>query len=68
MDTIGAGDAFIGCLLYQISTLSDPMEAADDFEALAEMVKRANTAGALTTTRFGAIEALPNQQQLAGVN
>ena len=68
VDTTGAGDAFIGCLLYQISTLSEPHEAANDFEALSEMVNRANTAGALTTTQFGAIEALPNQEQLAAVN
>ncbi|SFR37486.1 fructokinase [Robiginitalea myxolifaciens] len=67
VDTTGAGDAFIGCLLYQISTLENAHEAASDFDAFAEMVKRANAAGALTTTKFGAIEALPHQEQLTAV-
>jgi len=28
------------------------------------MVRKANAAGALTTTQFGAIPALPNQEEL----
>jgi len=59
IDTTGAGDAFIGCLLYQISTLKDPHEIHDDFELFQEMVVKANKAGAHTTTDFGAITSLP---------
>jgi len=59
VDTTGAGDAFIGCLLYQISTLKDPHEILTDFELLQKMVKYANKAGAYTTTGFGAIPSLP---------
>lgn len=64
VDTTGAGDAFIGCLLYLLSGLQDPSTAMKDFGALADMVRTANAAGALTTTQFGAIPSLPTLQQL----
>lgn len=59
IDTTGAGDAFIGCLLYQISQLSDPHHILEDTDQLLDMVEKANKAGAITTTNFGAIPALP---------
>jgi fructokinase len=59
VDTTGAGDAFIGCLLYQISLLKDPHEILSDFELLQKMVEKSNKAGAYTTTGFGAISSLP---------
>lgn len=62
IDTTGAGDAFIGCLLQQISTLSNPHEILNDFELLLKMVTNSNKAGAITTTNFGAIPALPNRE------
>lgn len=64
VDTTGAGDAFIGCLLQQISTLNDPHAIVTDTQLLLKMVERANKAGAITTTKYGAIEALPEQHQL----
>jgi fructokinase len=64
VDTTGAGDAFIGCLLYQIAGLHDPMEVLGNNELLIGMIKKANKAGAITTTNFGAIPSLPNQEQL----
>jgi fructokinase len=66
-DTTGAGDAFIGCLLFEVSKLSDPYALKDDFQSLSEMVRIANAAGALTTTNFGAIDSLPDQNQLKEV-
>ncbi|MDC6388032.1 carbohydrate kinase [Maribacter sp. PR1] len=64
VDTTGAGDSFIGCLLKQIST-HDSLEALlDDETELTKMVAMANKAGAITTTNFGAIESLPTQKQL----
>lgn len=59
VDTTGAGDAFIGCLLYQIAQLSHPHQILEDTDQLLDMVKKANKAGAITTTNFGAIPALP---------
>jgi len=67
VDTTGAGDAFIGCLLYQIAALHDPMEILENTELLIAMVKKANKAGAITTTNFGAIPSLPNQEQLDAI-
>ncbi len=64
LDTTGAGDAFIGCLLYQISQLSDYNSILEDSEALLPMVSLANKAGALTTMEYGAIVALPNLKEL----
>lgn len=64
VDTTGAGDAFIGCLLQQIAGLHDPKEILEDIDQLIGMVKIANKAGALTTTNFGAIPSLPDQEQL----
>lgn len=67
VDTTGAGDAFIGCLLYQIAVLHDPMDIPENTQLLIEMVKIANKAGAITTTNFGAIPSLPNQEQLDAI-
>ncbi len=63
-DTTGAGDAFIGCLLYQISKLEHPTLIGNDFSLLEEMVGIANKAGAITTTHYGAIESLPSNEDL----
>ncbi len=64
VDTTGAGDAFIGCLLYQIAKLSNLKTIFNDSDNLLKMVAIANKAGAITTTKFGAIAALPNLEQL----
>lgn len=64
VDTTGAGDAFIGCLLQQISNLKDPHEIISDFDLLLKMVKMANKAGAITTTNYGAIPSLPTRDMI----
>ncbi len=64
IDTTGAGDAFIGCLLYQISTLNDPCKILNNHEILVAMIKKANMAGAITTTGYGAIPSLPTYSQV----
>lgn len=65
VDTTGAGDAFIGCLLQQIAQQENPMELKEEFELLSRMVYKANIAGALTTTQYGAIESLPDEEQIS---
>ncbi|MFX0556236.1 carbohydrate kinase family protein [Maribacter sp. CXY002] len=65
VDTTGAGDAFIGCLLNQISTKTNLEITLQNEDLLTNMVATANKAGAITTTNFGAIESLPNLEQLA---
>lgn len=60
VDTTGAGDAFVGGLLYQLSQTPDWQEA----ENIALAVECAHGCGALATTQKGAMTALPNQQAL----
>jgi fructokinase len=67
VDTTGAGDAFIGCLLKQIAEMDDFDFLYDPYGPLEKMVLQANKAGAITTTGYGAIESLPDQGQLDGV-
>lgn len=64
IDTTGAGDAFIGCLLYQIAKAISFNEVFENHQLLLSMVEMANKAGAITTTKYGAINALPNLNQL----
>lgn len=64
VDTTGAGDAFIGCMLYQISQLPNCYSILEDGDTLLKMVQIANKAGAITTTAYGAIVALPDLKQL----
>lgn len=64
VDTTGAGDAFIGCLLKQISLLDNFDSLYDVKGDMEKMVLLANKAGAISTIKYGAIEALPDQGQL----
>jgi fructokinase len=71
VDTTGAGDAFVGGLLYQ---LSEQMEQTEHFEKiltdedkLTDILKFANVCGALTTTKRGAIPALPNRSEVLSI-
>ena len=64
IDTTGAGDAFIGCLLHQISTIKDPFSLENDPKRLVEMILLANKAAAISTTNYGAIPSLVTTAQL----
>lgn len=64
VDTTGAGDAFIGCLLQQIADLDTTDQLMNDNARLVDMVKKANIAGAITTTNYGAIASLPTKEDL----
>jgi ribokinase len=54
VDTTGAGDAFTAALTLALT----------EGTALPEAIYRANAAGALATTRFGAREAMPTQAEI----
>ncbi len=61
-DTTGAGDAFVGGLLYFLQKEMKNRNVSSfliDEEKVKEMVHFASTCGAITTTRRGAIPALP---------
>ncbi|MEV5029702.1 carbohydrate kinase family protein [Paenibacillus sp. LPE1-1-1.1] len=63
VDTTGAGDAFIGALLYQLQLIEGAVSGIDA-EKAQRMVAFANAAAALTTTRAGAISSLPVLREL----
>ncbi len=64
VDTTGAGDAFVGCFLKQLSESENPKTTIAEFLSLCKMVKKANVAGAITTTKYGAIASLPTWGQI----
>jgi fructokinase len=57
VDTTGAGDAFVGAMLFQLARLQQHDLSALDMEAWTDMAARANRAGARTCTFLGAMEA-----------
>ncbi|KAF5733924.1 fructokinase [Tripterygium wilfordii] len=61
VDTTGAGDAFVGALLSQIV---DDQSVIEDEARLREILKFANGCGAITTTKKGAIPALPTTSEV----
>jgi fructokinase len=65
-DTTGAGDAFIGGLLYILLELNaKPQNLVELLRSHHEKILSfANASGALTTTGMGAISALPTKEQI----
>ncbi len=61
IDTTGAGDAFVGGLLYTLSTY----ENWNTEDQVKTAIQCAHGCGALATTQKGAMTALPNQQALS---
>lgn len=61
IDSTGAGDAFVGALLLRFTQRDSRAITFDDFTA---DVTWANKVGALTCTRFGAIDAIPTLAEL----
>ncbi|HUV22677.1 MAG TPA: PfkB family carbohydrate kinase [Gammaproteobacteria bacterium] len=61
VDATGAGDGFVAGLLQGI--VKDPSTLGDK-QKLKDLCRFANAAGALTTTSYGAIPALPDLQQV----
>lgn len=54
IDTVGAGDAFAGTLAARVA----------HGESLADAIRHANIAGALTTQKLGAQEAIPTKDEV----
>lgn len=61
IETTGAGDTFGGCVLHYI--LEHGLEDLTE-ENLAEMLRFANAAAALITTRKGALRVMPSEEEV----
>ena len=64
VDTLGAGDAFMAGLLCGLSSDAVWGTGLPDERALTRALRFANAVGAITTTRHGAIPALPTRAQV----
>ncbi|AST58286.1 carbohydrate kinase family protein [Thermoanaerobacterium thermosaccharolyticum] len=63
VDTTGAGDAFLGAILYNISNLDYNLEKIKTLE-IRKIIDFANAAGGLCTTKRGAIPAMPTLEEV----
>ena len=61
IETTGAGDTFTGCVLHYI--LEHGLEDLKE-DNLAEMLRFANAAAALITTRKGALRVMPSKEEI----
>ena len=64
IDSTGAGDAFVGATLFQLSQLGAPSQAIADLEKIKEMTSFSNKVGALVCTKVGAISSLPTYEDV----
>ena len=62
VDATGAGDAFMGGVLYQLSQMEDIKKLP--FEKWKEIIRFANVVGGLTTTKYGAMEGIPTLEEV----
>ena len=64
VDATGAGDAFIGGLLAEMSRLNLNLHQALTDEHIAALLHHAAAVGAITTLQRGAINSMPDREQL----
>ena len=62
IDTTGAGDAFVGAVLYQLGKVNNPHNLT--FDEWHTIISFANKVGAKVCEKVGAIEALPTLDEL----
>jgi fructokinase len=62
IDTTGAGDSFVAALIHQLS--QQDISIIQDNETIANIVKYASAAGAITTLKAGAIDAQPTDAEI----
>lgn len=61
-DTTGAGDSFIGAFLYKVAQYDDIDKITND--QIYDILTFSNAVAALTTTKFGAISAIPTKKEV----
>jgi fructan beta-fructosidase len=63
IDTTGAGDAFLGCLLYKVLKVGISLNNLTTKQIIS-MLTFANAGGALVTTRKGALKSMPTTYEI----
>lgn len=63
IDTTGAGDAFLGCLLYKILECDISLNKLEK-QQIISMLTFANAGGAIVTTRKGALQSMPTMDEI----
>lgn len=63
VDTTGAGDAFIGSLLYKILEYETALQQLEQ-QQMISMLTFANAGGAIVTTRKGALQSMPTANEI----
>ena len=66
IDSTGAGDAFVGAVLKQVSDIDDKKNIS--FEKWKDIITFANKVGAITCTNYGAISSMPTLSDLKSIN
>ena len=62
VDSTGAGDAFVGAVLSELSKIDKKNEIS--FKKWEEIIEFANKVGAITCTNYGAITSIPTIEQV----
>ena len=62
VDSTGAGDAFVGAVLKQVSDIQDKNDIK--LEQLIDIISFANKVGAITCTNYGAMASMPTLNEL----
>ncbi|MCK9319996.1 carbohydrate kinase [Methanoculleus sp.] len=60
VDTTGAGDCFIGCVIYKLLTIKNELQLKD----MAEVLNFAIAGSSIVVTKKGAMNAMPNLKQV----
>ncbi|MBS4210479.1 carbohydrate kinase [Bacillus sp. FJAT-50079] len=68
IDSTGAGDAFIGGMLFQLAQLENLEIVREDIHKLSQIVDFSNKVGAITCTKMGAISSLPTYEEVLNLN
>lgn len=63
VDTLGAGDSFFGGFLYKLCSLGKSLEELES-DDIAQMAYLGNACGALTSSKKGAIPAMPTPDEV----
>lgn len=67
IDATGAGDAFLGAVLWRLHQMGLPEVEKISKQDWRELLSFGNAAGAFTCTRYGGIPALPTMEEIKGL-